>query len=276
MIESAPGIERLRRAFSTYDDPEIEVEEIDAERIYRAAAGELREDERRAVIDQVATSAAAAEIWRLAIELQRAEARAAEAGDEPFQAFAADPSQPAEESHALHGVDSPPPPPAIRDERGDAEILPFRRPASQPAAAPSRRRLYTALAAVLAATIGFGLWTRSNVPAPTFRGAETTLAATIEEGARLPSGGFRLVWSPLPDPGARYTVRVTTEDLRQIAEGRHLEGSSYQVPESALAGLPDGTRLLWQVEAKTSDGRTIGSPTYTVEITRSGDRPSGR
>ncbi|HXU30049.1 MAG TPA: hypothetical protein VN851_05675 [Thermoanaerobaculia bacterium] len=245
MIENAPGIERLRRAFATYDasPSEIEAEEIDAERIYRAAAGELPEDERRAVIDQVATSAAAAEVWRLAVELQRAEAKGAQ-----------------EDEEAEFETDD-------LDEQPSGEVIPFR------VAAPAPRRFFprrtlTALAAVLAATIGFGLWTRMHAPAPGLRGAGTVLSATISDGASLPRGAFRLAWAPLPEAGARYTVRVTTEDLRPVAEGRHLETPSYQVPESALAALPAGARLLWQVEARTADGRTVASPAYEVEIAR--------
>lgn len=243
MIENAPGIERLRRAYSTYDDPEIEGEEIDAERIYLAAAGELPEDERRAVIDQVATSAAAAEVWRLAIELQRAEAKAAQEDEEEISESDESLAQPA------------------------GEVVPFRRPA--PAPIPVfRRRFLTALAALLAATIGFGLWTRMHAPTPELRGAESVLSTTIEDGASLPRGAFRLSWKPSEEPGTRYTVRVTTEDLRPVAEGRRLEAPSYQVPESALAPFPAGTRLLWQVEARTADGRTVASPTYAVEIAR--------
>ncbi|HEV7667626.1 MAG TPA: hypothetical protein VGS22_03815 [Thermoanaerobaculia bacterium] len=243
MIENAPGIERLRRAFSTYEDPEVEAEEIDAERIYRAAAGELPEDERRAVIDQVATSAAAGEVWRLAIELQRAEAKAAQETEE--ESFA----------------------PEVILTQPVGEVVPFRRPV--PAPIPVfRRRFLTAIAALLAATIGFGLWTRMHAPAPTLRGAGSALSTTIEDGARLPRGAFRLAWTPSAEPGTRYTVRVTTEDLRPVAEARRLETASYQVPEAALAALPAGTRLLWLVEARTTDGRTIASPAYEVEIAR--------
>ncbi len=248
MIETAPGIERLRRAFATYDDSlspsapsDIEGEEIDAERIYLAAAGELPEDERRAVIDQVATSAAAAEVWRLAVELQRAEAKGAQEDEEA--AFEADEI----------------------DEQPSAEVIPFR------VAAPAPRRFFPrrtllAIAAVLAATIGFSVWTRMHTPPPGLRGGNSALSATIPDGAVLPRGAFRLVWVPLPDAEVRYTVRVTTEDLRPVAEGRHLEKPSYQVPESTLAALPAGTRLLWQVEGRTADGRTVASPAYEVEI----------
>lgn len=253
MIENAPGIERLRRAFATYDappsDPPVEEEEIDAERIYLAAAGELSEDERRAVIDQVATSAAAAEVWRLAVELQRAEAKASREIDE--EPFAAEPSP----------SESTAPRPPI------GEVAPFRRPAPPPAFA-SRRRLLAALAALVAATIGFGLWTRMHAPAPEMRGAESALETSIEDGARLPRGAFRLEWKAVEEPGARYTVRVTTEDLQPVAEGRNLETPTYQVPESALSSLPAGTRLLWLVEARTADGRTVASPAYAVEIAR--------
>jgi hypothetical protein len=107
-----------------------------------------------------------------------------------------------------------------------------------------------------------------HAPAPVLRGAGSALSATVADGASLPRDAFRLVWVPLPDAGVRYTVRVTTEDLRQVAEVRRLETPSYQVPESALAAFPAGTRLLWQVEARDPDGRTVASPTYEVEIAR--------
>ncbi len=245
MIENAPGIERLRRAFATYDDPpslsDLEAEEIDSERIYLAAAGESPEDERRAVIDQVATSAAAAEIWRLAVELQRALAKGAQ-----------------EDEEAALEADE-------QDEKPSGEVLPFR------VAAPAPRRFFPrrtllAMAAVLAAAIGFGVWTRMHAPDPELRGTGTVLSATVADGARLQRGAFRLSWVPLPDAGTRYTVRVTTEDLRPVAEGLRLEAPSYQVPESALAAFPAGTRLLWLVEARTADGRTVASPAYEVEI----------
>ena len=255
MIENAPGIERLRRAFSTYDESpspaDLETEEIDAERIYLAAAGELPEDERRAVIDQVATSAEAAEIWRLAVELQRAEAKAAQEIDEEPVAATEDGSAPPRATMS--------PMPSI------AEVVPFRRPAPAPVSF-FRRRGLAALAALLAAAIGFGVWTRMHDPAPALRGAGSALATTVEDGARLPRNAFRLAWKAAEEPGARYTVRVTTEDLRPVAEGRNLETPSFRVPESALSALPAGTRLLWLVEAKTPDGRTVASPAYEVEI----------
>ncbi|MEP7011801.1 MAG: hypothetical protein ABJC13_15875 [Acidobacteriota bacterium] len=250
MIENAPGIERLRRAFATYDDSlssspsNTEGEEIDAERIYLAAAGELPEEERRAVIDQVATSAAAAEIWRLAVELQRAEAKGAQEDEEA--AF---------EAQEI-------------DEQPSGEVIPFRVAAPAPRRFFARRTLL-AIAAVLAATIGFSVWTRMHAPPPGLRGGNSALSATISDGASLPRSAFRLVWVPLPDAEVRcYTVRVTTADLGPVAEGRHLEKPSYQVPESALAAFPAGTRLLWQVEGRTADGRTVASPAYEVAISR--------
>ncbi len=245
MIENAPGIERLRRAFSTYEGPgatePIGDVPIDAERIYLAAAGELPEEERRAVIDQVATNAEAAEVWRLAVELQRLEAKSAL---EPME----------EDERQAERAPGPLPP---------AEVLPFRRPAP---AAPSRRRLYSALAALLAATIGLGLWMQMHAPAPTLRGGESALSATVADGSRLPREAFRLSWKAAPGSRVRYTVRVTTEALDPVATGRDLERTTYQVPAAALAEFPAGTRLLWQVESRNDEGATASSPTYSVEI----------
>ncbi len=253
MIDNAPGIERLRRAFTTYEGPEVpnaESEEIDTERIYRAAAGELTEDERRAVIDQVAMSSAAAEVWRLAVELQRAEGKAVQEMNEA--AFATG------EIEATYEI----------GEVGQVgEVVPFRR-AVPPPPRRVRYRALTAIAALLAVTIGFGLWSRMHAPAPELRGAGSSLSATIADGAHLPREAFRLTWKPLPEAGTRYTVRVTTEDLRLVVEARHLETASYQVPADRLAAFPAGARLLWQVEAKSADGRTVSSPAYAVEIDR--------
>ncbi|HXU46499.1 MAG TPA: hypothetical protein VN783_13310 [Thermoanaerobaculia bacterium] len=230
---SAHEIERLRRAFALpLDDslPDGAEPELDAERIYRAAAGELPVEERHEIVDRIARDPHAAEAWRLAVELQGALAERA------------------------------------RETGPGAAVLPFAAPAAKVLPRRGLARVWGALAAVLAVALGIGVWNRMHPEASTMRGGETLLAAQVADGARLARSDFRLAWAPLADPGVRYTVRVTTADLRRVAEARGLEAPSYRVPASALAGFPAGTRLLWLVEARTGDGRTVASPTSTVEL----------
>ena len=72
MTDHRASDERLRAAFQSlgdtaHDPPAPE----DMERIWRAASGELPPEERRELVDRMATESGLAESWRLAHELQR-------------------------------------------------------------------------------------------------------------------------------------------------------------------------------------------------------------
>jgi hypothetical protein len=87
----------------------------------------------------------------------------------------------------------------------------------------------------------------------------------VPEGRPLPRSQCVLRWSP-GRPGSRYDVRVATEALEPVATGRGLGVAEYRVPDEALASLPGGTKLLWQVEALLPDGSRWTSPTFVVRI----------
>lgn len=95
--------------------------------------------------------------------------------------------------------------------------------------------------------------------------APAEVRALVPHAAVLPRDGVRLRWTPGP-VGSRYTLRVFTEDLASVAEAADLTTPEYLVPESRLAGLPAGARLLWQVVLATPDGEVFTSPTFTVRL----------
>jgi hypothetical protein len=98
---------------------------------------------------------------------------------------------------------------------------------------------------------------------PTYR--ETPGAAIhslLAEGQALPRRGAVLRWSPLAG-AASYDVRISTDDLTLVDTAQGQKGTEYPIPDSALAALPAGTRLLWQVEAVFADGTRQSSPTFT-------------
>lgn len=145
-----------------------------------------------------------------------------------------------------------------------------------PAARPAWRLwpAAAAVAAVLAAVVGLRWLVPLPVPEPTWRAGETagSLVEASEEGARKSRRDFTLRWRADVVPGARYTVRVTTGDLTPIHEAVDLGVAEATVPESALAALPAGTTLYWQVEARTPDGRLLTSPAVRVVLV---DQPRG-
>ena len=63
----SPDVERLRAAFASLRDEKGSP--ADAERIFTALHGEMNAEEREAIVEELATNADAAEVWRLAMEL---------------------------------------------------------------------------------------------------------------------------------------------------------------------------------------------------------------
>jgi hypothetical protein len=217
------AVDALRRAWAAADEEAAPgasgAAEIDADRIWRAAAGELPPAEVQALADLAARDPAVAQAWRLARELQAA--------------------MPAAESTRRGGL--------------------LRFPGA--AGAPLR----WALVATLAVALGTGLWLRLGPHAgeTTLRGGEAVLAIApgVPDGAELSRRNLVLRWTPLPDPEARYTLRLTTGNLALLAEARDLPAAEYRVPPQALAGVPAGNTLLWQVDGRLPDGRVVSSST---------------
>jgi hypothetical protein len=139
------------------------------------------------------------------------------------------------------------------------------------AASPWKSRTHTAfrspyvLAAAAVLLVGFlgVVVSRSLAPRePIYRG-ETVVPLTGSEGS-LPREAFRLRWQA-PE-GARFDIRVTTEDLRVLDTASGLASPEHTVPTESLEGLPSGAKVFWQVEATLPDGSTIQSGTFITEV----------
>jgi hypothetical protein len=140
----------------------------------------------------------------------------------------------------------------------------------RPATARTRWRggplsMAAAVAAVVLA--GGAVLRQSTGPvAPRYRDPrDEVLRALVTEDRPFSRADCVLRWSAIGE-GARYDLRVATTTLRVVYSVRGLAATEHPVPAEALAGLPAGTRLLWQVEATTPDGTRATSPTFVVRI----------
>ena len=126
---------------------------------------------------------------------------------------------------------------------------------------------WLALAATGVAAVGAALQVQHRTivdSAPIYRTAGTSdVEPRVPDGGRLSREAPVLRWSALD--GARYRVRVLTPDLDVLAEADGLPTPEYRVPAEALARVPAGGRLLWQVEAVWPSTR-ITSRTFEVVV----------
>lgn len=126
-----------------------------------------------------------------------------------------------------------------------------------PPRSSSIRTAWWTAAAAAAAVVAFGAWFLRPTPTPVAPAFRLDAAPTIESlGA---PGEPVLRWTPIE--GATYEVTLARRDLT-VLEVR----SGLTVPELAVSPgiLPPGEPLLWQVVARTADGRTIRSRTFRV------------
>lgn len=129
------------------------------------------------------------------------------------------------------------------------------------------RPLMTAAALAAGLLLAVGIYRTAFNPAPpTYREAGSeAIRSLVPEHQALPRQGAVLRWSPVPGAES-YDVRISTEDLRLVLTAQSLKTASYAVPESALATLPPGSKLLWQVDAVFPDGSRRSSETFSVEV----------
>lgn len=221
--------ESLREAFQSLADDGGDT--VDSEAIWRAASGEATPAERHAVIETMARNPAAAESWRIARALLD------ELGE--GDPVAKDPGTPHEQSRILD-------PPRNR-----------------------WRKTMLAAAASVVLVLGLGWWSSEDVwqsSAPIYREAPVSeLTAEIADGVAMPRQAFVLRWSSAGE-GAHYRLRVLTPELRPVVDIDDLEATEVHLEPESLADIPDGTRLLWQVEARLPDGRTVASATFFAEV----------
>lgn len=122
------------------------------------------------------------------------------------------------------------------------------------------------LAATLIVAAGVRVLLVNRTPADTFRAAAgTAVESRVTSDAALPRDAFVLRWSPGPD-GSRYTVRVTTEDLKLLTTATDLPVPEFTVPRDALGTVPAGGRVLWQVILAAPGGETVSSQTFVVRV----------
>jgi hypothetical protein len=146
-------------------------------------------------------------------------------------------------------------------------------PAASPAPKPLRRsvpawtRFNLAAAAVLLLGLGVGLVPWRSQPAGDERRDAGTfhVEPAIAPDAALPRDAFRLRWRPAA-AGARYSVRVTTEDLRLLATAAELTAPELVVDRERLSGLAPGTRVLWQVDVALPNGDRVVSPAFVASV----------
>jgi hypothetical protein len=101
---------------------------------------------------------------------------------------------------------------------------------------------------------------------PLFRDSEQlALRALVPESVPLPRTRCVLRWSGGP-AGTRYNVEVATERLEILDRARDLDRPEYRVPAKALAAVPPGARLLWQVELRAPDGSRLTSATFVNRL----------
>ena len=187
----------------------------DVERIWQAVSGTLEIEQRRDLIDRMATDPALAQAWRVAHELERA-------------------------------------------RHGESTLT----------VAQSRPWIRTALmgiAATLILAAGIRLYI-DRTPSDVYRaGASFVVESQIASDASLPRDAFVLRWKPGPD-GSRYSVRVTTEDLKLLTTATDITSPHLTVPGDSLSPLASGTRVLWQVVMSVPSGETISSQTFVVRV----------
>jgi len=124
-----------------------------------------------------------------------------------------------------------------------------------------------------AALLALGLWIDyrhilgDRGAAPAWRGPTPAadIRSFVPEDRPLAREGFVLRWSG-GGAGARFNVRVLSADLALVARADGLDAPEYRVAPAALARLPAGSRLLWQVEAVGTDGKRRTSPTFFARV----------
>jgi hypothetical protein len=239
-------VERLRASFRAEDVPEGEP--VDAERVWLAVTGELTAEERRAVVERVAADPAWAQAWRLA----RAMSQAASAATPP--------------AARVETTASPLDLAARRPDPADRRESSGRRDTGLRARFMRSRPVWGAVAAMLALVV-VGVSVQQKLEdRPRLRGGEAAaIVSGVPEGTPLPRAHCVLRWSGGPE-GTRWTVRLSSEDLKVVHRAERLEHGEYQVPASVLAPLAPGARLLWQVEARLPDGQVLRGATFVNRI----------
>jgi len=110
------------------------------------------------------------------------------------------------------------------------------------------------IAATLIVAAGVRVLYFDRTPADVFRDSGSyVITSPLAADAALPRDAFVLKWQAGPQ-GSRYLVRVTTEDLQVLMTAPELTAAEVTVPSAALAPVPAGGRVLWQVVMSSPAG----------------------
>jgi hypothetical protein len=125
--------------------------------------------------------------------------------------------------------------------------------------------LAAAAVLLLAASVVF-VSRRDHSGDTTFRDpGRPAIASLVPTDRALPKAAFQLRWSPGPQD-SRYQVRVTTEDLRLLTTVGDLTRPEVVIDAASLSDVPEGSRILWQVEVTLPSGERVVSPTFVVRV----------
>jgi len=121
-----------------------------------------------------------------------------------------------------------------------------------------------AAGAVLAVGVAWQVTQLREAEEPAYRGVESRAIASALQGADLSRAEPVLRWSGIE--GARYRVRVLTADLQVLEESEETPAPEYSLSSQALARIPPGGQILWQVDARIPGEVVITSPTFTNRV----------
>ncbi|HEX4954870.1 MAG TPA: hypothetical protein VF017_15880 [Thermoanaerobaculia bacterium] len=97
------------------------------------------------------------------------------------------------------------------------------------------------------------------------RGGELAIESLVPADARLSREDPVLRWKAVPGASS-YDLVVATPDLTELLNQRGLTTPEIHLPAAALAGLPAGAEITWQVTAHFADGNLRSSRTFSTRL----------
>jgi len=278
--EPADDARRLREAFSALSERARPREDCpEPDHLWAAVRGELPARVRRELVNHISTCAACAEAWRLARELAPAPAVDAVAERRPSWLGPLSGIRWSWSYATLAGAAAavlisvaiaphfmgpgPQGPPGLRAPLVMPSPPGLRAPVILPSPGTSDARLPKLSQPPQVR--------RRELPVPESvpdSAADHSVEGAVPGGlvpGEEPVADLPLKWIPGPE-GSLYHVTVTTEDLRPFFSARDLKVPRLLIPADKLAGLPAGTKLLWQVETQLPGDTRVRSETFVVRI----------